>query len=264
MKWSAWVLVASALVPARALADTCTSQLDCKGGTICTAGVCVAPECSRDLDCGAGRWCSNAGRCESGTPKAPVVPAAAPSASAPPMPPAPLPPASAPVPLPFVPPRERSWPAFFSAATIGFGGANDGYLQGRENQSFSGFLVSLMGCGGVAVSDSFAVGLAVTFLPMFEDGSFAPFGSVAALAAVRPASWIQLEASFGLTGGGVVAFGGVGPGWSIGLAIPIFRRARHSFDIGARLPMAYLIEPRTSSNTSFYIAPTLNAGYTLW
>ncbi len=137
-------------------------------------------------------------------------------------------------------------------------------MQGRGNQSFSGVVVAVMGCAGVAVSEHLAVGLDVAFLPMFENGSFAPFGSVGVLAALRPASWIQLEATFGITGGGVVAFGGVGPGWSIGLAIPLFTRGSSSFNIGARLPMAYLVEPRTTTNTSFHVAPTLNAGYTFW
>jgi hypothetical protein len=180
------------------------------------------------------------------------------------MPPAQAPTANVPAPLPSMPESKRSWPGFFSSAAIGLGGANDGYLQGRENRSFSGFLLAFMGTVGLAVSEQLAVGLDVAFLPMFADGSFAPFGSVGVLAALRPASWIQLEATFGVTGGGVVAFGGVGPGWSLGLAIPLFKRGRSSFMVGARLPMAYLVEPRTTTSTSFYVGPTLNAGYTFW
>jgi hypothetical protein len=278
MRWIPCLLAASLLLPAEALANPCRSQLDCSGGLVCTEGQCVVPECSSDAECGAGRWCSARGSCSSWTPQLPPLPSrpAAPSPPAapppppslavPPSPPPPLPPPTPAAEVP-APRREaRSSIGFFAAVGAGVGSAHFRYLQLETNTSFDGMATPVTLSAGVHFGERFALGAWATCVPMVNpSGGVAPFGWGGAVAVVRPAAWIQIEGAFGFGGGGVSgAFGGIGPAWALGGAIPLVKRERSSMDLGVRVLVGYQYEPSWARRNSVFVAPTASVGYTWW
>lgn len=268
--------LAAALVlfaPALAAAQACGSQLDCRGGRLCKEGRCTAPACLADTDCGPGRYCTAAGACESASPTA--APPAPPARTSPRPPPDDATPARLvardPAPLAVLEPVESLRPTpggqlgLFVAASAGVGAGDEAYVHGRGNESIGAFVWQTTGEVGVHVGEGLSTGLAVTFMPMMHGtGGLAPFGSIDAMVHVRPAARLDFEAMAGFTGGGVTLFGGIGPGFGLGVAVPVVKQGRSSFDVGARALVAYLFELHGTGNKSVFIVPTVNVGYTYW